>query len=45
LTPFPGLAASWTVEGRVVGVSGGDTIMVLDAERSGVFVCRVAAWA
>jgi endonuclease YncB( thermonuclease family) len=27
---LPSLAASWTVEGRVVGVSDGDTITVLD---------------
>jgi hypothetical protein len=27
---LPALAASWTVEGRVVGVSDGDTITVLD---------------
>jgi endonuclease YncB( thermonuclease family) len=26
----PALAASWTVEGRVVGVSDGETITVLD---------------
>jgi hypothetical protein len=27
---LPALAASWTVEGRVVAVSGGDTITMLD---------------
>jgi len=30
----PALAASWTVEGRVVGVSGGDTITVVDQTRT-----------
>jgi endonuclease YncB( thermonuclease family) len=27
---LPALSASWTVEGRVVGISDGDTITVLD---------------
>jgi len=27
---FPAIAASWTVEGHVVGVSDGGTITVLD---------------
>ena len=30
----PALAASWTVEGRVVGVSDGDTITLLDDNKT-----------
>lgn len=31
---LPSFAASWTVEGRVVGVSDGDTVTILDRAKA-----------
>jgi hypothetical protein len=37
-------AASWTVEGRVVGVSDGDTITVLDRAKENLLRLRLVGY-